>query len=312
MTLACLLVIGGLIQQPEGTIAALLLPTSTSIPTPALTPAPTRTPTSTPTPTPTLTPTPEVVEAQDHYLLARPLSQQGNNEPTPFYRYGSTAGGRYRVHRGVDFPNPSGTQILASAKGRVIVAGADDRTVYGERLGFYGKLVIIQLEHQYRGQKVYVLYGHLSQIQVRFLQKVDEGEIIGQVGMSGVAIGPHLHLEVRVGENSYQNTRNPELWLRGLPGKGTIAGRLVDSEGRPLSEQSITFYRQETPDRRWQDVATYSEDGANSDEEWAENFALGDVPTGDYLAKTYVNGRLFTAEVEVTEGKTSFVTIEAG
>ncbi|TKJ30687.1 MAG: hypothetical protein CEE40_04125 [Chloroflexi bacterium B3_Chlor] len=296
-------------RSPAGTITAFLQPTST--PTATSTSTPTRTPTSTPVPTPTFTPTPEIIEPQDHHWLGRPFNAEHNNEPTRFYRYGSTAGGRYRIHHGADFPNPFGAPVLAVAKGRVIAAGPDDRIVYGERVGFYGQLLIVQLDQQYHGQKVYVLYGHLAQIHVHFLQRVEEGDIIGEVGMTGVAIGPHLHLEVRVGQNTYHHTRNPELWLRPLPGRGTIAGQLLDSQGRLIPEQSVTFYRRETPDQRWQDVTTYTPREVNTDDGWEENFVLGNVPVGDYVVKAYVNGHLYAADVTVTEGDTSFLTIEA-
>jgi murein DD-endopeptidase MepM/ murein hydrolase activator NlpD len=294
--------------ETMGTIAASVQPTSTPSPTSTLTP--TYVPTFTPVPTATSTPTLEIIEPRDHYWLARPFSMEDNNEPTRFYPYGSTSQGKSRIHHGADFPNPFGAPVYAVANGRVIVAGSDDRIVYGERVGFYGQLVIVQLDQQYHGQKVCVLYGHLSQVHVSFLQEVEEGDLIGEVGMTGVAVGPHLHLEVRVGENSYQHTRNPELWLRPLPGKGTIAGRLLDSQGRLVPEQSITFYRKESPDRRWQDVTTYPSHGVNADDDWAENFVLGDVPVGEYLAKTYVNSHLYTTDVTVDEAETSFLTIE--
>jgi murein DD-endopeptidase MepM/ murein hydrolase activator NlpD len=297
-----------LVRGTLGTIAAALHPTST--PSPTSTPAPTYTPTFTPVPTATSTPTPEIVGPQDHYWLARPFTMENNNEPTRFYPYGSTGRGRYRIHHGSDFPNPFGTPVYAAASGRVIVAGSDERIMYGERVGFYGQLVILQLDQQYHDHKVWVLYGHLSQVHVDFLQEVEEGDPIGEVGMTGVAIGPHLHLEVRVGENGYQHTHNPELWLRPLPGKGTIAGQLLDSQGRPLPEQPLTLYRKESPDRRWQDLTTYPSSGVNADDEWVENFVLGDAPVGEYLIRTYVNGHLYTAEVTVDEAKTSFVTIE--
>ncbi len=306
--LTLVLAAGLLMRGPLDTIVAFMQPTSTPSPTATLTP--TYAPTFTPVPAPTDTPTPERIEPEDHYWLARPFSMEGNNEPSRFYPYGSTAQGRYRVHRGTDFPNAFGAPVYAAAKGKVLVAGSDDRIVWGERVGFYGQLVILQLDRQYRGQKVYVLYGHLSKVHVDFLQEVAEGELIGEVGMTGVAIGPHLHLEVRVGENSYQETRNPTLWLRPLPGNGTIAGRLLDSQGRPIPGQYITFYRKESPNQRWQDVTTYPSLEANADDDWAENFALADVPVGEYLAKTNVTGQMWSTEVTVHEGATSLVTIQ--
>jgi murein DD-endopeptidase MepM/ murein hydrolase activator NlpD len=215
------------------------------------------------------------------------------------------------VHHGSDFPNPFGTPVFASATGRVVVAGDDQRVIHGERVGFYGQLVIIQLKEKYRGEKVYVLYGHLSKVHVRFLQEINEGDLIGEVGMTGVAIGPHLHLEVRVGQNRYSNTRNPELWLRPLPGSGTLAGAVVDQRGQLVSAQNLTVYRAESPDQRWRDLVSYSPGEINSDDEWQENFVLADVPAGSYVIKTYLSGKLLAREFTISDGEVASLTIEA-
>jgi len=310
LALICLIAAAFFASWPVGTLAAILQPTHTPTPTPTAMPTYTNTPLPVPTFIPTPSPTPTVAEPQAHQWLERPFSEEQCNEPTRYYPYGSTGGGKYRIHRGADLPGPFGTPIFAAARGRVIVAGEDARVIYGERLGFYGQLVVIQLQEQYRGQKAYVLYGHLSQVHVHFLQVVEPGDLIGEVGMSGVAIGPHLHLEVRLGSNSYQNTRNPELWLRPLPGKGTLLGRLVDGEGQPISAHPLTVYRTEGEERRWQDATTYPATDVNPDDEWKENFALGDIPAGDYVVKTYVNGHLYTENFTVREGETTYVIIE--
>jgi hypothetical protein len=311
IALTCLLALAVFSAWPVGTLAAILQPTSTSTPTPSNTPtnAPTFTPL--PTATPTHTPVPTVSEPQVHQWLGRPFGGGNGNEPDRTYPYGSTAKGKYRIHRGVDFPNPFGTPVFAAAQGRVIVAGTDYRVMRGERVNFYGQLVIIRLDQPYGNQKVYVLYGHLSKVHVRFLQTVNEGDLIGEVGMTGVAIGPHLHLEVRVGRNSYENTRNPELWLRPLPDKGTVVGLLTDSEGGPIAEHPLTLYRSDTPDQRFRDATTYAAADINPDDEWQENFVVGDVPAGDYLVKTYVNGRLYSEEITVRPGEIARVAIEA-
>jgi hypothetical protein len=310
VTLTCLLALAVFSAWPVGTLAAILQPTSTSTPTP--TNIPTHMPTFTPLPTatPTQAPTATVMEPQVHQWLGRPFGSGDGNEPSRFYPYGSTARGKYRIHRGADFPNPFGTPVFAPAKGRVIVAGTDHRVMYGERVNFYGQLVIIQLDELYRSQKVYVLYGHLSKVHVGFLQTVDEGDLIGEVGMTGVAIGPHLHLEVRVGRNSYENTRNPELWLRPLPDKGTVVGLLVNGEGRPIAEHPLTLYPSDAPDRRWQDTTTYAASDINPDDEWLENFVMGDVPAGEHLLKTSVDGRLYSEEITVRPGEITRVAIE--
>jgi len=311
ITLTCLLALAALSAWPVGTLAAILQPTSTPPPTPTntLTPAPTFTPL--PTRTATHTPTPTVLEPQIHQWLGRPFGSGDGNEPSRFYPYGSTAKGKYRIHRGADFPNPFGTPVYAAGQGRVIVAGTDYRVMRGERVNFYGQLVIIQLDRQYRDQKVYVLYGHLSKVHVGFLQKVNEGDLIGEVGMTGVAIGPHLHVEVRVGRNSYDDTRNPELWLHPIPDKGTVVGLLVDGGGQPIPEHPLTLYPGDAPDQRWQDATTYAAGDINPDDEWRENFVAGDVPAGEYLLKTYVDGRLYTEEITVRSGEITSVVIEA-
>lgn len=228
-----------------------------------------------------------------------------------FYPYGTTAGGRYFLHHGVDLGNPSGTPVLAVASGTVIVAGSDQVEVYGLKPDFYGQLVVVQLDRELHGQPVFVLYGHLSRIMADVGQQVTAGDVLGEVGMTGVAIGPHLHFEVRVGDNTYADTRNPELWLKPLPGHGTIAGQLLDAQGNPIPEAIINFHRAEEPDRRWRETWTYAGDTVNADEEWGENFVMGDVPAGSYVLKTRIDGRLYTKDIEVEAGRTSLVTLEA-
>ena len=209
----------------------------------------------------------------------------------------------------MDIENPSGTPVLAVASGTVIVAGTDQARVYGLKPNFYGQLVVVRLDREFREQPVFVLYGHLSQVRTRVGQRVTAGDVLGEVGMTGVAIGPHLHFEVRVGANTYANTRNPELWLKPLPGHGTIAGQLLGAQGNPIPEALINFHRAEEPDRRWRETWTYASDEVNPDEEWGENFVMGDVPAGSYVLKTRIDGRLYTKEVEVEAGRTSLVTL---
>jgi len=227
-----------------------------------------------------------------------------------FYPYGSTGVGKYRIHHGVEFQNEEGTPVLAAASGRVIVAGRDDEMIYGAKLNFYGQLVIVELEKRYRGEKLYNLYAHLSQIDVEVDQVVEEGDIVGRVGMSGSAFGPHLHFEVRGGENTYDRTLDPELWLRPLPGCGIIVGRLMDAQGQPIPETPITVHHAESPEQRWQEIYTYPLEEVNPDQEWRENFVLGDVPEGTYILKTRVEGKLYQREVVVVAGEIVLAIME--
>jgi murein DD-endopeptidase MepM/ murein hydrolase activator NlpD len=90
---------------------------------------------------------------------------------------------RMRAHRGVDYAAPIGTPVRAAGDGRVRFVGWK---------GGYGKVVEIQHANEVR-----TLYGHLSRF-ARGLDRGDrvrQGEVIGHVGMTGLATGPHLHYE---------------------------------------------------------------------------------------------------------------------
>ena len=88
-------------------------------------------------------------------------------------------------HPGIDLPAPTGTTVGAAAPGRVIFAAHDPSG--------YGKLV--EVAH---GGGVVSLYAHLSTISVRVGQSVVTRTLVGRVGSTGEATGPHLHFEVRV------------------------------------------------------------------------------------------------------------------
>ena len=70
---------------------------------------------------------------------------------------------------------------------------------YGPATHFYGNLVVVRLDQHYHGQPVFNLYGHMRSIASRPGEHVQAGDTLGAVGSTGVAIGPHLHFEVRVG-----------------------------------------------------------------------------------------------------------------
>ncbi|MGD8397546.1 MAG: M23 family metallopeptidase, partial [Anaerolineae bacterium] len=158
------------------THTATITPTQTSTPTPTPTHTPTATPTATPTPTPTATATPTLTptstatptpaSATDHLWLLPPIGPEaeGDRRPGTYFPYGSTGGGRYHLHHGVDYMNPAGTPILAAAAGTVIVAGDDAGVVYGAKPDFYGNLVIQELDRRFNGEPVYLLYAHMSQV----------------------------------------------------------------------------------------------------------------------------------------------------
>ena len=96
----------------------------------------------------------------------------------------------WRAHNGVDYSAPQGTPVLSVGDGVVEVAGSQNG---------YGNLV--QLQHS-NGKST--VYAHLSRIDVRAGQRVEQGQRIGAVGATGWATGPHLHFEFRI-NGQYQD-----------------------------------------------------------------------------------------------------------
>ncbi len=91
-----------------------------------------------------------------------------------------------RPHRGVDYGAPVGTPVKVTGDGRVTFAG---------RQGGYGNVVIVD-----HGRGARTLYAHLSRVAARLArgQGVTQGQVIGYVGATGWATGPHLHYEFQV------------------------------------------------------------------------------------------------------------------
>lgn len=291
------------------TPTATLTPTAT--PTPTSTPTPTATPTKTPTPTPTLTPTP--LSADAHLWLLPPVGPDaaGDRHPSTYFPYGATGGGKYHLHHGADYMNPAGTPILAGAPGVVVFAGNDLEKVWGLEPDFYGNLVILELDEPFDHKPVFLLYGHMSKVLAQQGHHVETGDVIGLVGQTGVAIGTHVHLEVRLGQNDYQSSRNPMLWLKPESGQGILAGLVLDAQGQPVAETMVTFFHAETPGKWWSQIQTYANKEVNPDDMLGENFALGYVPAGEYLAKVTLNGKSYVKRLTVTPGKIAFVKIQA-
>jgi murein DD-endopeptidase MepM/ murein hydrolase activator NlpD len=285
--------------------AALALPDRDQLAT--ATPVPTATPTATPLPTFTPPALPGT-SPDEHYWLRRPVPEGGVVWTDKIYPYGSTRGGTLRPHSGVEFMVPAGTPVLAAASGVVIVAGDDRSEQYGEFNDFYGLLVVIEHDVLYNGRPLFTLYGHLSELFVVPGQRVEALAPIGRVGGTGVADGPHLHFEVRVGSNDYGSTRNPVLWIYPFKDHGTIAGRVQLADGRLLAEVPVSVARIDAPSG-YRGTTSYAVGPQNADDLWQENFALDDIPAGYYLVTAMVDGRRFSAETWVYPYRTSLVEI---
>ena len=92
---------------------------------------------------------------------------------------------KFRAHKGTDFAARRGTKIMATGNGVIKSLG---------RKGGYGRTIVIQHEDGYT-----TLYAHMSRYKkgLKAGQKIHQGQIIGYVGSSGLATGPHLHYEFR-------------------------------------------------------------------------------------------------------------------
>jgi murein DD-endopeptidase MepM/ murein hydrolase activator NlpD len=247
----------------------------------------------------------------DHYWLARPIPSGSRNYDLEWYPFGNDVQlpdrPSYRIHRGMDFPNETGTPVLAAGSGTVVYAGSLASPRNG--VSYYGNTVIILHDWQWQGKDVYTLYAHTLELFVQEGDYVEEGQLIAGVGSSGEVSGPHVHLEVRVGSNSYGATRNPALWLAPFEGWGTLAGRFVDKNGQMISSASLTL-RPLNVEAAVRKQSTYYP-SIVSDEVWRENFVFGDLPAGRYRLTLDVNdgGIIYEREVEIFPGQTSFEII---
>ncbi|MBP7264516.1 MAG: M23 family metallopeptidase [Spirochaetia bacterium] len=106
--------------------------------------------------------------------------------------------GHDRMHAGMDLAAPLGTDVFAARSGTVVAAGWDE---------VLGWKVVIEHDGGWR-----TVYGHLSRVDVELKQRVLSGMIIGAVGSTGLSTGPHLHFEIRMGEQA----KDPSSFLPGI------------------------------------------------------------------------------------------------
>lgn len=270
-------------------------------------------PTNTPRPAPPpLTPTP-VLPREDHYWFDRPFPRDPTNKIIDYlsrtYPYGSTGGGQYQVHHGVDIANVLGTHIHAANSGWVTYAGDDYTRKVGPQTDFYGNVVIIENDQPApNGQPVYTLYGHMSQIYVKAGQRITAGTEIGEVGAEGVALGSHLHFEVRIGDPfDYGSTLNPDLWVKPWDGFGTLAGSVTDSDGSSVYDATVIIRGDTAPDLY---TYTYADDTVNSDPVLGEDYTRGDLPAGQYRVFVRYEGQVrFQGQATILSGKTTWLDI---
>lgn len=251
------------------------------------------------------------IEPVEHHVLRRPIALKAENVHwvDRSYPYGSTQWDSRPVHLGVEFVNPRYTPVLAAAAGAVVFAGSDIDVPVGPREDYYGSVVI--LEHALRSlddQPVFTLYAHLHSIAVDVGDRVEVSDTLGEVGSTGIALGAHLHFEVRVDDPlDYRNTRNPELWLQNYVNRGAVAGFIHDDEGEPIYGKRVVV-RSDVSNR---EVYTYGSNRVNRDPVWGENFVVGDLLAGRYeIVVLKDSGAIgYRETVDVLPYETTFVDI---
>src|SRR3990172_4888565 len=313
------------LAQPTATTPASLTPEltrtlgATNCPPGQCATAPLNSPTAAATVPASVTPIQPVATPACFFLsLEWPISQPGASIDVT-YRFGSTQEGQREPHHGVEIPSPSGTPVVAPAAGRVEFAGQDREEQLGPYTGFYGNVVVLALDTLPAEGPVFLLFGHLSQIDVHTGQWVGAGESLGRVGSSGVAIGAHLHFEVRAGAHRYASALNPELWLvpRLAEGgaAGVLAGRAVTRSGTEAHGQQVTVRRLDDgtngPRTVFLDTYDLEADTPWSDSLLRENFVLSGLPPGDYEVAAF-SPSLRQQRVHVAAGVITWVALEPG
>jgi len=282
-----------------------------SNPIPTVTPAPLEFPTPEAPPDnawrPPLYPAPWAVGPFDHFYFIRPVAGdeidwglQGD------YRYGGVLPDSDIVHTGMDIADDIGTPVLAAAAGKVVWSG------YGLFSGVrspddpYGLAVAIRHGFGFQDQRMYTIYAHMHEVDVAVGQWVEAGTPLGKVGNTGNTTGPHLHFEVRLGENSFFNTHNPELWMVPPQGWGVLVGRVTDYYGALLREKKVVV--RSVQDNRYWSLRTYGPRAVNPDPYYNENLVLSDLPQGLYTVSIDYWGTRFDYEIEIFPGRVLYFT----
>ncbi len=246
--------------------------------------------------------------------LERPISARDNQRIDQTYRYGSTMGGNFQQHQGVEFNNPDGTPVLAAGAGTVVLAGPAEAGALTVTIRH--DTTVTKDGTRYR---LYSTYYHNSSLGVRGGDRVRAGQQIARVGNTGRATNDHLHLELSASPtdslgvivDSSQRfppyTTNAELWIRPLPGTGIVAGRVFDTSGAPVRQARIYgVVKREPSETPFSFAETYGDKG-HPHPLYGEHFALGDVPAGSYVVGTEIDGTRVLRRVIVAPGKLTWV-----
>ncbi len=238
----------------------------------------------------------EFSEAEEpvHQWMLRPVAPENQNLKDQTYLYGSTMGGNFRQHQGNEYNAPEGTPLLAVDDGVIV---------------FINKGIghsVLKCDRKEGDFYVYAHYHHQNEIRRKIGDKVKRGDIVGAIGKKGNVTNEHLHFEVSLStvddSNEKSHTRNPELWVESLPGTGTIAGLLTDSDGNPVGGARIYGVTKPIPTESPYSFSETYQDKVQPDESYGENFVIGDVPPGEYTLSCDHDGKSAAVKVRVEAG----------
>lgn len=249
---------------------------------------------------------------RQHFWFQRPVGPEDNPHLDQTYAYGSTMGGNFQQHQGVEFNVPEGTRIRAIGDGTVVFSG---------RAEAEANTVVIRHDRSIDGEIVWSAYFHNVELLVQQGERVAEGDPIALAGNTGRATNDHLHLEIHTtpgddvevvvspDERYPPYTRNPQLWIEPLPGTGVITGRVVDATGSPVPGARVYGVTKPEPtETPFSFAETYEEHG-HPDPVFGEHFVIGDVPAGTYVLGVDIEGRRVFQKVRVEEGRVTEVEL---
>ncbi|MBN2258454.1 MAG: M23 family metallopeptidase [Anaerolineaceae bacterium] len=242
-----------------------------------------------------------------HFLFARPLDQTTPIWPVLELRFGSDSNfsSHDGIHTGLDLVADIGTHIHALASGEVIWCGYGIESNLGPD-NAYGIAVTIKHDAMLYDMSIYSIYAHLSVTHVEEGDRVNAGDLIAEVGLSGNTSGPHLHLEVRLGDDSYFVTRNPELFIPPLENHGVLAAHLYNTDGSNLYAQEV-IVESLADHQRWS-AESYASGAAVPDLLLNENLVIGDLPAGQYAIIIYYGSAELHHSVIINPGEITYFT----
>jgi hypothetical protein len=202
---------------------------------------------------------------------------------------------------GTRYLNPPGTEVRAIGAGVIVRADA-------------GR-VVLRHDDSIDGRVIYSVYETGGPAAGAAGDRVQAGAVVARVGRALLPTAARVSVHALAAADTAGvagaalppgGALNPELWIRPLPGTGIVAGRVLDRAGQPVAGVRVRGlvlpYPTEAP---FSHALTYAQELASP--VYGENFAVGDVPAGDYTLAVELDGVRVWRRVRVAAGQVTFV-----